>query len=95
MNTQKTTGLLARLRGNFAHAGGGKVESNLHTLEGNKPPANDMRLLELANISVHYGAVIALDNASLGVEKGEIAAVMGPNGAGKSTSSERSWVWRP
>ena len=85
MDTQKTPGLLARLRGNFARVGGGKVESNLHTLEGHRPPTNEMRLLELVNISVHYGAVIALDNASLGVEKGEIAAVMGPNGAGKST----------
>ena len=45
----------------------------------------EMRLLELVDISVHYGAVIALDQASLGVEKGEVVAVMGPNGAGKST----------
>ena len=45
----------------------------------------EMRLLELVDISVHYGAVIALDQASLGVERGEVVAVMGPNGAGKST----------
>lgn len=43
------------------------------------------RILELEDISVHYGAVIALNEASLGVDKGEIVAVMGPNGAGKST----------
>ncbi len=42
-------------------------------------------LLQLTNISVHYGAVIALDDVSLGVQEGEVAAVMGPNGAGKST----------
>ena len=46
---------------------------------------SEMRLLELVDISVHYGAVIALDQASLGVERGEVVAVMGPNGAGKST----------
>ena len=36
-------------------------------------------------MSVHFGAVAALQNVSLGVSRGELAAVMGPNGAGKST----------
>ena len=42
-------------------------------------------LLELVDISVHYGAVIGLDKVSLAVDQGELVAVMGPNGAGKST----------
>ncbi len=42
-------------------------------------------LLELIDISVHYGAVIGLDKVSIQVDKGELVAVMGPNGAGKST----------
>ena len=42
-------------------------------------------LLELTDISVRYGAVVALDKVSVGVEKSEVVAVMGPNGAGKST----------
>ena len=41
--------------------------------------------LELRDVSVHFGAVAALQNVSLGVTTGELAAVMGPNGAGKST----------
>ena len=44
-----------------------------------------MMLLEMVSISVRYGAVRALTEISLGVNKGEVVAVMGPNGAGKST----------
>ncbi len=44
-----------------------------------------MMLLEMVDTSVRYGAVRALNEISLGVNKGEVVAVMGPNGAGKST----------
>ena len=39
----------------------------------------------MVDVSVRYGAVRALTEISLGVNKGEVVAVMGPNGAGKST----------
>lgn len=42
-------------------------------------------LLELSDVSVHYGAVIALDHVSVQIYRGEVVALMGPNGAGKST----------
>ena len=42
-------------------------------------------LLEMDGVSVRYGAVSALEHASVGIRKGEVVAVMGPNGAGKST----------
>lgn len=49
------------------------------------PGGDEEPLLELVGISVEYGAVRALDDISMGIQKGEVVAVMGPNGAGKST----------
>lgn len=42
-------------------------------------------LLKVENVTKYYPGVIALDNVSFEVEKGEIHAVVGENGAGKST----------
>jgi len=42
-------------------------------------------LLEIKNLSVAYGKVEALSNASLTVGEGQIVTVIGPNGAGKTT----------
>ncbi len=45
-----------------------------------------MPLLELADVSVHYGRIEALRNVSLTVEEGEIVTLIGANGAGKTTT---------
>lgn len=42
-------------------------------------------LLEATDVSKHYGAVTALNAASLNVRPGEVHTLMGANGAGKST----------
>ena len=44
-----------------------------------------MALLELENLSVHYGAIRAVREVSLCVDEGEIVTLIGANGAGKST----------
>jgi len=43
-------------------------------------------LLEIKNLTVHYGGVEALRAVSLKVEKGEIVTLVGNNGSGKSTT---------
>jgi branched-chain amino acid transport system ATP-binding protein len=43
-------------------------------------------LLELKNVSVQFGGVIALDNFNLRVGLGEVHGLIGPNGAGKTTA---------
>jgi branched-chain amino acid transport system ATP-binding protein len=44
-----------------------------------------VELLDLTEVSVHFGGVAAVDRVSLALAPGEIAALIGPNGAGKTT----------
>jgi simple sugar transport system ATP-binding protein len=44
-----------------------------------------MAILELENISKHFGAIQAVNDVSLTLEPGEVVGLMGDNGAGKST----------
>ena len=60
-------------------------EKNTGTVTRKADAENASHLLELVDVSVHYGAVVGLDKVSVQVDKGELVAVMGPNGAGKST----------
>lgn len=43
-------------------------------------------ILKLENVTMQFGGVVAVNNLSLEVNKGEIVALIGPNGAGKTTA---------
>jgi ABC-2 type transport system ATP-binding protein len=45
-------------------------------------------ILEARNLIKHYGAIVAVDGVSFGVEAGTCFGLLGPNGAGKTTTVE-------
>jgi len=44
-----------------------------------------MPLLELTHIKKNFGNLLALDDISISVDKGEVLGIVGPNGSGKTT----------
>ena len=43
-------------------------------------------VLHVENMTMQFGGVVAVNNLTLDVDKGEIVALIGPNGAGKTTA---------
>ncbi|MFI1031735.1 ATP-binding cassette domain-containing protein [Streptomyces sp. NPDC020951] len=68
-----------------------QASADLTPVESPRPPAEatgdgtDPVLLRLEHVSVSYGGLKALEDASLSLRQNEILAVIGPNGAGKTT----------
>ena len=60
-------------------------------LPGSAPPAGNGRgssstpLLRTEGLTMRFGGLVAVNNVSLSVPRGQIRAIIGPNGAGKST----------
>ncbi len=42
-------------------------------------------LMEIKNITLRFGGVVAIEDISFDIQQGEIRAIIGPNGAGKSS----------
>lgn len=45
-----------------------------------------MTIIEVINLSKHYGTKKAVDNISFAVEQGQVFGFLGPNGSGKTTT---------
>lgn len=48
--------------------------------------ATDKQILRVENLTMQFGGVVAVDNLSLHINRGEIVSLIGPNGAGKTTA---------
>ena len=47
---------------------------------------NGEPVLQLDHLTMQFGGVIAVNDFSMHIDRGEIVALIGPNGAGKTTA---------
>ncbi|PCH99045.1 MAG: branched-chain amino acid ABC transporter ATP-binding protein [Rhodobacteraceae bacterium] len=66
-----------------------RIRTQKRASEASLPAARvldgDKAVLEMRDVTVRYGNVVALNRASLVVPQGTVVGLIGPNGAGKST----------
>ena len=66
-------------------APGGDVEAELPEAVAEAAAHGADVVLELRDLTMEFGGVVALDRVSVAVERGLIFGIIGPNGAGKTT----------
>ncbi|MYZ46349.1 branched-chain amino acid ABC transporter ATP-binding protein/permease [Propylenella binzhouense] len=64
---------------------GRRIRAGLPLPDFLRPEPRAGRVLEVAEVSKHFGGIRAVSGASLTIRAGEIHALIGPNGAGKTT----------
>ena len=52
------------------------------------PPKDAEHVIEVNHLTKRYGKLVAVNDISFSVKKGEVFALLGPNGAGKTTTVE-------
>ena len=65
-------------------AGGGQEQRHV-IRDGDVAADPEAPLLRITGVTVQFGAIVALDQVSFDVRRGEILGLIGPNGAGKTT----------
>jgi branched-chain amino acid transport system ATP-binding protein len=74
----------------------GPVPGLLHHRREHPAPAAAGGLLDVDDVTLRFGGVVALDSVSFGLREGEIFGLIGPNGAGKTTCfNAMTGVYRP
>ncbi|RIL12426.1 MAG: hypothetical protein DCC75_00500 [Proteobacteria bacterium] len=56
------------------------------TVQLKSPVVGKMGVLNVSNLSKHFGGFTAVENVSFTIESAEILGLLGPNGAGKTTT---------
>ena len=65
--------------------GGAKPARGAQKPAGGAPEGSGDLLLEVDDVTLRFGGVVALNGVSFSLRKGEIFGLIGPNGAGKTT----------
>lgn len=75
----------------FKYKNGKKGKGLSGRISGDIPPVLDLPqgvegvLLEMKKVSMHFGGLIAVNQANIAVKGGTVHGIIGPNGSGKST----------